>query len=242
MDLKIVGKTALVVGASKGIGRAVVEELHAAGCRVIAVARDEALLGTLDCEWRYAVDLMQRDAVERLTFRIRNHPGIPEIIYHAIGGSWCGIKATAEPAARWAEVWRYNLGLAIDINNAFLPDMLKNRWGRIVHTSSDAVAHAIGNAPYASAKFALEGYVKVVAKQYAKENVIISAVSLGPIYREGGWLYDRPVDETRAYFDAYLPTRRFGTAAEAAKAVAFMCSEHSSFMAGSIVNVHGGSR
>lgn len=142
----------------------------------------------------------------------------------------------------WEKVWRFNLGISIDINNAFLPGMIERKWGRIVHTLSDAVKNGIGNVPYTSSKFAVEGYVTVASKQFAKDNVVISAVSPGPIYTEGRWLYKQSPEDTAAYFDKYLPTRRFGRADEVARAVEFLCSEHAGFMAGAIIDVQGGSR
>ena len=237
MDLGINGKVALVLGASRGIGLAVADELTREGAVVLEVARSAPRLHP---ERGLQLDLMSAGAVEQLVRWIGNLP--PDIIYHAIGGSWDGSKAVSSPSAKWAEVWRYNLGLAIDINNAFLPGMVTQKWGRIVHTSSDAVKNAIGYAPYASAKFALEGYVKVASKEFAKDNVIISAVSPGPIYTEGRYLYSRPEAETQEYFDHHLPIRRFGRAEEVAKVVAFLCSDCASFMPGAVVDVQGGSQ
>jgi 3-oxoacyl-[acyl-carrier protein] reductase len=241
VDLGIRGKVALVVGASKGMGFAVAQMLAREGAYVVAVARGGGLLAILPCK-RIAMDLMLGGAPEVLAKRLRDDGISPDIIYHAIGGSWGGIKAVGSTADEYARVWRYNLGIAIDLNNAFLPGMVAKKWGRIVHTSSDATKNSIGYAPYASAKFALEGYVKVASKEFSRHNVIISAVSPGPIYTEGRYLYSRPADETLEYFDKYLPIQRFGRAEEVAKVVSFLCSDGSAFMPGAVVDVHGGSR
>jgi 3-oxoacyl-[acyl-carrier protein] reductase len=247
MNLGIKGKVALVVGASKSIGRAVAEELAREGAYVVAVARSADLLASISLESGQvgeciAMDLMPAGAPEELAERLREKKLVPDIIYYAIGGSFDGIRDTASHSAAWAKVWRFNLGIAVDLNNAFLPDMVARKWGRIVMTSSDATKCNSGNVPYTSSKFALEGYVKVASKQYAKDGVIISAVSPGPIYTEGRFLYTQSPEDTEKYFDKYLPIRRFGQAEEVAKTVAFLCSEHSSFMPGAIVDVHGGSR
>jgi NAD(P)-dependent dehydrogenase (short-subunit alcohol dehydrogenase family) len=247
MNLGIAGKVALVVGASKSIGRAVAEALVHEGAYVIAVARSSDELASLALEGAgvgrcYALDLMPEMNCQRLVNRILADGQAPDIIYYAIGGSVDGIRDTASHSSAWARVWRFNLGIAIDLNNAFIPAMRAKKWGRIVMTSSDATKCNSGNVPYTSSKFALEGYVKVASKQFAKDNVIISAVSPGPIYTEGRPIYSQSPEDTEKYFDKYLPIRRFGQAEEVAKTVAFLCSEHAAFMPGAIVDVHGGSR
>jgi len=240
MDLGISGKLALVVGGSRGMGLAVALELQREGCKVATVSRTQGpLTNGITC---FGADLMLRGAAGRLVDLVKEGFGSPDIIYYAIGGSWNGLRDTALQSESWAEVWRFNLGIAVDLNNAFLPAMVERKWGRVVHTSSDATKCNSGNAPYSSSKFAVEGYVKVASKQFARHNVIISAVSPGPIYTEGRHLYSRSPEETQSYFDKYLPIQRFGRAEEVAKVIAFLCSEHAAFMPGAIVEVHGGSR
>ena len=246
MDLGIEGKLALVIGASKSIGRAVAKALAAEGARVIAVARDVDLLRSLHREGGCAdfigLDLMENLGVPVLVDQMRLKFGEPDIIYHAMGGSFDAIRAWDRPSSEWKQVWDFNLGIAHDINRAFIPGMVARKWGRVVHTSSDATKCNSGNVPYTSSKFAVEGYVKTASKLFAKDNVIISAVSPGPIYTEGRWLYSQSEQDTQTYFDKYLPIRRFGTAEEVASVVAFLCSEWASFMPGAIVDVQGGSR
>ena len=246
MDLGIKGKKALVIGASKSIGRAVAKALAAEGATVIAVARDADLLKSLKdeggCSHIIVQDMMALKAATWLAAYVRRAHGDPDIIYHAMGGSFDAIRAWDRPSSEWKQVWDFNLGIAHDINRAFIPHMVARKWGRVVHTSSDATKCNSGNVPYTSSKFAVEGYVKTASKLFAKDNVIISAVSPGPIYTEGRWLYSQSPADTQTYFDKYLPIRRFGTAEEVAKVVTFLCSEWASFMPGAIVDVQGGSR
>lgn len=247
MNLGIEGKRALVVGASRGMGRAVALELARAGCTVAAVARSQDLLIALRNEMgerHHAIvaDMMQPGAVAEVLRALEVIRVKPDIVYYAMGGSVDGIREWDRPYRDWEAVTRFNLGVAHDLNRAFVPAMRAQKWGRIVMTSSDATKCNSGNVPYSSAKFALEGYVKVASKLFAPDNVILSAVSPGPIYTEGRFLYSQSPEWTQAFFDKYLPIRRFGRAEEVAKAVAFLCSEHASFMPGAIVDVHGGSR
>lgn len=246
MNLGIEGRVALVVGASRGMGRAAAEELAREGAIVVAVARNAAALDEL-CEEHgnaeaISIDLMAPGGPHDLVERLKASGRSPEIIYYAIGGSVDGIRDVFSPAADWQRVWQFNLGIAIELNNALLPAMQARKWGRVVLTSSDATKCNSGNVPYSSSKFALEGYVKVASKLFSKDGVIITAVSPGPIFTPGRFLYSQSPEDTKIYFDKYLPIRRFGSAEEVAKAVAFLCSEHASFMPGAIVDVHGGSR
>lgn len=251
MNLGIRGKLALVVGASKGVGRAVALELAVNGAEVIAVARDgdrlDALMRELievsrSSHYCRRSDLMADGNVTRLCDSIRADIGTPDIIYHCIGGSVEGIKDWTKPASEWAKVWRFNLGIAHDINVAFAPGMIAKGWGRIVHTSSDATKCNSGNCPYSTSKFAVEGYVKTVSKQLSKHGVIMTCIAPGNVFTLGHPLYEKDAEGTERYFDEHLPIRRWAQNEEIAKVIAFLCSEGASFMPGAIVRADGGSR
>lgn len=231
MNLGIEGRTALVVGASRGIGMEVSRELKAEGCRVITVSRT----GKTD----YNMNLMAEDQPGRLIAALELCP--PNIIVHVLGGSQ-GITQTLSPAVQWAKVWRLNLGIAHDINCAFIPKMQANRWGRIVHISSNATRIGTGYCPYTSAKAALEGYVKAVSREFSRDGVIITAVAPGIVHTEGRYWASLDSKEQETYFQKYIPIQRFGRAEEIAKVIAFLASDHAAYMAGSIVTIDGGAR
>lgn len=251
MNLGIENKLALVVGASKGLGRAVAIELAAQGARVICVARDGEALDSLARElmetsrkshYFHRIDLMPDREPKRFCDHLADNGQVPDIIYHCIGGSVDGIRAVDSSADDYAKVWRYNVGIGIEINNAFIPAMIERGWGRIVHTSSDCTKCNSGNSPYTSSKFALEGYVKTASRIYSHEGIIITAIAPGNFYTPGKFLYDAPAEKQADYFDHHLPIQRWGSNEEIAKVVAFLCSQHSSFMPGAIVRCDGGSR
>ena len=227
MNLGISGRTALVVGASRGIGLEIARELRAEGCRVYTVSRTEG------------VDLLPEGAPEAYCASLDHDT--PDIIVHVIGGSH-GITGTLLPSSDWAKVWRLNLGIAHDINRVFIPMMQRNKWGRIVHISSNAHKIGTGYCPYASAKAALDGYVKVVSKEFSKDGVIITAVAPGIVHTENRYYASLDSKQAEAYFNSYIPTQRFGRAEEVAKVVAFLASDHAGYMAGSIVQIDGGAR
>ena len=231
MNLGIEGRTALVVGAGKGIGQEIARELKAEGCRVVTVSRS----GRTD----FNMDLMADDQPMRLVQALEM--ARPDIIVHVLGGSQ-GITETLSSGADYARVWRLNLGIAIDLNRAFIPFMQQNGWGRIVHISSNAPRLGIGYCPYASAKAALDGYVKVVSKEFSKDGVILTAVAPGIVHTPGRYYASLDSAAQEEYFNKFIPLHRFGRAEEVAKVVSFLASEHAAYMAGSIVSIDGGAR
>ena len=243
MNLGITDRLAVVVGASKGLGREVALALTRQGARVAAIARSADLLESMALGlegWRLQADVM--DHPNSTAVEVISRFGSPDIVYYALGGSWRGVKDPFSTAAEYAEVWRYNLGVAIEMNRAFIPHMIRRGWGRVVLTSSDGVRRNVGHAPYTSAKHAVEGYVSILGRELAATGVVVSAVAPGPIYTEGRWLYSQSAAWNERYFDEHMPARRFGDAKEAADVVCFLCSERASFMQGAVVPVNGGSR
>lgn len=231
MNLGIEGRTALVVGASKGIGLEVARELRAEGCKVYTVSRS----GNTD----FNLDLMSYGSVDLLVHGLKLVP--PDIIVHVVGGSQ-GITSTLCSSMDWAKVWRLNIGIAHDINRVFIPMMKANKWGRIIHLSSNATRVGSGYSPYTSAKAALEGYVKSVSREFSKDGVIITALAPGIVHTPGRYFASLDSKQQEEYFNKYIPTQRFGRAEEIAKAVAFLASDHAGYMAGAVVQIDGGAR
>ena len=252
MELGIKNRLALVTGASRGIGRAIAVELAREGAGVILVARSADALeavkrelpGGAENHHCIAVDLMADGGVAQLVKTITETLGAPNILVNNLGGS-LGVTQTFAPSEEWRKVWQYNVGIGHELNRAFIPAMVAERWGRVVHLSTLSSYTHTGYAPYVSAKCALNGYVKTVNSEVSKDNVIVSAVAPGAIYLEGRY-FARLIKEDPAaletYFTNYLPIRRLGKADEIAPVVVLLCSQHASFMAGSIVEIDGGGK
>jgi 3-oxoacyl-[acyl-carrier protein] reductase len=248
MDSGINDRLALVTGASRGIGRGIARELAREGARVILVARSKDGLEVVRNQMRepdkhhaVAIDLMADGGIHKLAEAITKLGNL-DIMVHNLGGS-AGVQQVFAPVEDWKKVWQFNVGIGHELNRLFIPAMVQRRWGRIVHLSTLATTTYGGYAAYCSAKCALNGYIKNVSRELAKDNVILSAVAPGAIYIEGRYfakLQEENPAALETYFDNHLPTRRLGTPEDVAGVVAFLCSEKAAFMAGSIVAVDGG--
>ena len=248
MNLKIKNKTALVLGASKNIGKTICINLAKEKVSIIMVARSKEKLLSLKKEVdKYSknnviitTDLSKKNNIKKLINKVNKKHKV-DIIIHNLGGS-IGIKNTFASSANWQKVWNINLGYSIDINNFFIPKMIKNKWGRIVHISSAITSSFDGYAPYASAKCALEGYIKSVSKEVSKNNVIINGVAPGVIDKEGGYfsyLKKNKISELNNYFKNKLPIQRMSSQTEITNTILFLCSDLSSYLPGVIIKQDG---
>ncbi len=249
MDLGIKNKIALVTGASKGIGRGIAVGLASEGAKMLLVARSAPELESLRQEISvtgvehhcFVIDLMSPNGAASLITEIHAKALSPEIIVHNLGGS-LGISDMFASTEDWQRVWKLNVGIGHELNCEFVPAMIKNKWGRIVHLSTLATKTYVGNPAYTSAKCALDGYIKTLSRQVAPNNVIVSGVAPGAIYTEGRYfakLRNEDPALLQKYLDENLPTGRLGEPDDIAPFVALLCSQQASFMAGSIVAIDG---
>ena len=249
MNLKIKNRTALIIGASKNIGRNISITLAKEKVSLIMVARSKEKLTKLKIEVdKYSTnnliiqsDLSIKGNINKLINKINKKYKKIDIIVHNLGGS-LGVKDPFSPSSKWLKVWNINLGYSIDINNFFIPKMIKNKWGRIIHISSAITTSFDGYSPYASAKCALEGYIKSVSKVVSKNNVIINAIAPGLIDKEEGYfnyLKNNNISELKKYYKNKLPINRMCTQTELSNTVTFLCSDLSSYLPGVIIKQDG---
>ena len=248
MNLGIENRLALVTGASRYIGRAIALELAREGARVVIVARSADMLDSVRREMTnpnkhhaIALDLMASGSIQELVRKIQTI-GPLDIMVHNLGGSM-RVTSPFAPSEEWIKVWQYNLGIGHELNRIFIPLMIQRKWGRIVHLSTLATRTYKAHAPYVVAKCAVDGYVKTLSREIAKDNVIMSAIAPGAIYKEGQYwakLKEENPTALQDYFKNNLPIGRLGECEEIGRVAAFLCSEQAAYMAGSIVAVDGG--
>lgn len=251
MDFELKGKRALVTGGGRGIGRAIALCLAAEDAQVAVVSRtstdvkrlvDE--MGGEDLGHRgVAMDLMDEGAPFQLVETLKRGGFAPiDIVVHNLGGT-LGITDPFCSVEDWQIVWRFNLGVAIDLNLLLLPSMRGRRWGRIVHMSSISAMESHGPITYSAVKAALTAYSRGLGRLLSSEGVVVTAVLAGAVLTEGGYWdvasADRP-EQVAKFLADRMAIHRFGAPDEIGTVVAFLCSEQASFCVGSVVPVDGG--
>ena len=239
------GRTALVTGASQGIGEAVARTLAGRGARLVLAARNGERLATLAAEIATAggeahaleLDLAQTAAVgERLRSLPERFAEIDVLVNNA--GITRDNLLPRISLEHWDEVLRTNLTGAFAVTREVVRGMIRRRWGRIVSISS--VVGLMGNpgqCNYAAAKAGLVGFSKSLAREIASRHVTVNVVAPG--YIETAMTGALPEPARQALL-AQIPLARIGAAADVAAAVAYLASEEAGYVTGHVLNVSGG--
>jgi len=242
---KLDGKTALVTGASQGIGEAIARRLAERGARVVLAARSEDKLKDLaaridaggGCARPLALDVSQPETfAERLKQLPEDFANVDILVNNA------GITADNLLARMsledWEKVLRTNLTGAYALTKEVLRGMMKRRWGRIVNVSS--VVGLMGNAGqanYAAAKAGLIGLTKSLARELGSRSITVNAVAPG--YVETAMTANLP-EASREELSGAIALKRLGTVDDVAWAVLYLASEEAGYVTGHVLNVSGG--
>ena len=237
-------RTALVTGASRGIGRAVALELAERGHRVACLSAPDTAKETqreLEAAGHEAsavlADVRDRDAVDAAFTDVEQAFGPVEILVNNAGVTADGLVARMSDE-QWAQVLDTNLTGAFHTIRRATPKLMRARWGRIVNVSSvSAYAGAPGQANYAAAKAGLVGLTRAVARELASRQITCNVVAPGPIVTD--MTAAMPAD-WRTTMEAAVPLGRLGDPGDVAGLVAFVCSEAAGFVTGAVLPVDGG--
>jgi 3-oxoacyl-[acyl-carrier protein] reductase len=242
---KLDGKTALVTGASRGIGEAIARLLARQGARVVLAARNEeklkALAAHIDagggCARPLALDVTQPETfAERLKTLPEDFSSIDVLVNNA--GVTADNLLARMSLEDWERVLRTNLTGAFALTKEVIRGMMKRRWGRIVNVSS--VVGMMGNpgqANYAASKAGLIGFTKSLARELGSRNITVNVVAPG--YIQTAMTENLP-EASREELAGAIALKRLGTVDDVASAVLFLASEEAGYITGHALNVSGG--
>ena len=251
MDLGLAGKTALITGGSKGLGRYAALALAKEGCNVAICARGAEAITQTVAELEglgvkavgVQADVTDKEDITRLFKEAVDVVGPVDVLVNNAGGSRGGRFDSSDE-----EVWEYilqlNLLSAIRLTRLCLPSMKERGWGRIINISSIWGREHGGALTYMATKSALIAFSKHLALEIAGTGVTVNAVAPGSILFPGsGWEQfqeSRPPEVVQAFIKNNLPMGRFGWPEPVGALVAYLASNQADLMTGTCINIDGG--
>ncbi len=238
-------RTALITGASRGIGRATALRLARNEWNIVATSRniesDDAARSAIAEAARRALfvnmDMASLDSIRAGFARALGEFGRIDVLVNNAGITRDGLALRMKPE-EWQSVLEVNLNGAFYAIQHALPGMVRQRWGRIINiTSVVGLTGNVGQANYVSAKAGLIGLTKALARELAGRNITVNAVAPGFIETEMTAALPQEVKERML---AAIALGRFGKPEDVAAAVAFLASEEAGYITGHVLNVNGG--
>jgi 3-oxoacyl-[acyl-carrier protein] reductase len=238
----LTGKTALVTGATGGIGGDIARRLHAQGAHVVASGTRAEALAALAAELGGRVTTLSCDlgddaAVDGLIGQAEAATGQVDILVANAGITRDGLLVRMKDDD-WQTVQKVNLEAFFRLSRAGLRGMMKRRWGRIIGiTSVVGVTGNPGQANYAASKAGMIGFAKSLAQEVAARNITVNCVAPGFIASP---MTDALTEQQKAAILTRIPAGRLGAASDVAAACAYLASDEAAYVTGQTLHVNGG--
>jgi 3-oxoacyl-[acyl-carrier protein] reductase len=257
MNLGIEGRVAVVAAASKGLGRAIADELAAEGARLVIcargketleMARDEIAARSRASVRAIVADLSTLDGIHRVAREAADHFGPVDILVNNAGGPPSGPFEKHDWSA-WENAVHLTLRSAVELTRLVLPGMRERRWGRVLNVTSIAVKQPVDGLMLSnSIRAAVTGWARTLANEVARDGITVNNVMPGyhatervaqlneaTAKREG-----LDLQEIQRRIDSQIPMRRLGDPREFGAMVAFLASARASYITGQSIAVDGG--
>lgn len=241
MELGIQGRTALVTGASMGIGKGIATALAREGVRLAVVARRRHLLEELQKEIGKLViieaDLLQPGAPEKIAKAALDGLGAVEILVNNAGGSR---KFTLESTEeQWEEALTLNFTRQRQLAHRLLSQMIARKWGRIVNITGKSEPEGLNGA--FAAKAAMHSWAKGLSREVGKHGITVNCIPPGRIISEQ-ILRNYPPEYRKKQSEEEIPVGEYGQPADIANLVCFLVSPLARYITGAVIPVDGGLR
>lgn len=228
------GRSAIVTGGAKGIGRAIAELLAASGARVRVWDAAPASIPGVACD---VVDVTRPDQITAAVERLGAGARVDVLVNNA---GWLGALGPFEhhAVAEWQRVLAVNLAGTMQVTQAVLPRMIEGGGGRIVNMGSLAGKEGLGRlAAYSAASGGVIAFTKALAREVVGAGVLVNCIAPGPIDTD---MIRGLGPETVDAMIAASPLKRLGAPAEVAQLVAWLCSDAGRFQSGAVFDFSGG--
>jgi 3-oxoacyl-[acyl-carrier protein] reductase len=245
MDLGLEGKVALVMGASKGLGRGVASALAREGAQVAIASRSAARLAEAasDIGGRvspFVADATDLERLARLPLEVAEELGRVDILVTNTGGPPLG-GALDHGFEEWEEAYRSLVLAPRILAGAVVPGMRGEGWGRIVNVGSTTTieinpALALSNAH----RLATVGFLKTLAREVAGDGITVNTVATGRFATDRMAELGGSIEQVEAAAREEVPAARLGTVEEYGDLVAFLCSERAAYITGTVIPIDGG--
>jgi 3-oxoacyl-[acyl-carrier protein] reductase len=244
MDLGLEGRVALVMGASRGIGRGVAAALAREGAQVALASRSrERLLATaaeVGAAETFEADTTDLDRLARLPLEVAEALGSVDILVTNTGGPPPG-GALDHGFEEWEEAYRSLVLAPRILTGAVVPGMTARGWGRIVNVGSTTTVEANPALNLSNAhRMATVGFFKTLSREVAGDGITVNTVATGRFATDRMAELGGSMEQVEAAAREEVPAGRLGTVEEYGDLVAFLCSERAAYITGTVIPIDGG--